>query len=501
LLISSISISSYKLSEELRTEVIGWSETKLNNIARITFGFDTGSDHQELLNCYATDAVMITPLNVPSGLVQGATNIVHQTVSTRSLVSDVNFIVQSTALSTHTIEKDQTAIVATVGRFVHTGTDQNDIQCEVETPAHIFQEFNSNYQIISEWQILNYTEYVNNIKSCNTLTIPLGTQAALAIINQVYPDIIAYGWNGTELLNLINRFWYDFNSDTEHLHEDTTVELFPLIHTLATIMGEAGIKTVPTTPNKPSIVINAKSEEWTTISVLVAQEIIGIDVQTGSPCSFQMEYVHAYVIQRHFRLAGFATAGNSNQLKLRLENCNKFGTKEYGYNNWKNSQNAMTDIMENLRRNRILEQICSGTVTIDYNALNKSITVNAHRPSNQDSHASESDSSEGEEDNCLCNSAVGCALHSSKKCCPGLTCHGDTHHSECIPHDRKHYENKFRNERKRSRHNNHERPNPKSCILSEQTGCDHKHPCCSQHAHCLRDRHNRTMCRLKCDLY
>jgi hypothetical protein len=50
---------------------------------------------------------------------------------------------------------------------------------------------------------------------------------------------------------------------------------------------------------------------------------------------------------------------------VKLSECNKFGTKEYGYHNWKQQQSAMGQVMEELKKNRFLEGIMSGDISAE----------------------------------------------------------------------------------------------------------------------------------------
>lgn len=355
----------------------GWDVDRLHKLSQRTFTFRPGDSHEMLQSCYAPNATLTTPL-APSGAVRGAGSILNQTINSRSFASDVSFIQNSLGFSSHTVSKDTNAVTAAVGNYVHTGVDTiGGRQCEVQNPMHIFQEVDHNYQVVNEWQHVNYTAFLHNLKRCNTLNLPVGAAVASDVINKVFPDVVDYGWNGTRLADLVNRFWTDINGDISAVHESVTVELQRLAQDLALAMQEAGISTTAVTPNTPSLVVNAKSREWSTLSVVVAQEIIGMDVNTGSNCSFRMQWMHAYIIQRHYRIAGFVTAGDSNDLKAQLSNCNKFGTQEYGFHNWKQQQGAASAVMDNLRKTRLLDQLLTGNIHASFvnNSLNVDGTV------------------------------------------------------------------------------------------------------------------------------
>lgn len=358
------SLNFFLIDEEHRPLPPRWNNQRLVEVSRSTFGFQNGDDHEVLKACYDPNGTISTPLN-PSGVIRGVNNILHHIVNTRSFASDASFVPMTTGISTHTANKDTNAIVAATGKYVHTGLDPlGTKQCEVETPMHIFQEVDDDYKIVNEWQHVNYSHFIHNIRRCNSLNLPLGPKFAQDVITKVFPDVIEYGWNGTELINLANRFWSDLNLNAEMAKESVTVDIQDAVKKLADIMQEAGISTTPVAPNYPSIVVDGHSEEYSTISVLVAQEIVGISVKTGSKCSFRMQWIHAYIIQRHYRIAGFVTAGNSNEFNTSIRDCNKFGSQEYGYSNWHQQQQATKTIMDDLKRNRILEKLLSGRASI-----------------------------------------------------------------------------------------------------------------------------------------
>lgn len=338
-----------------------WDIEALYGISQRTHSFKAGDSHELLRSWYAPNATVHSPLATPSGVAQGVNEILNQTVKARSFVNDATFIANSMGVTAHTVDKDTNAITAAVGQYVHTGVDTTGgKQCEVQSPMHIFQEVDENYTIVTEWQHVNYTQFLHNLKKCNTLNLPVGPEVANNVITKVFPEVVDYGWNGSQLGDLVNRFWSDLNEDANTVSKSVTVELQSLMNDLATTIQEAGISSTPVAPNIPSLVIDARSQQWATLSNVVAQEVVGIDVTTGSPCSFRMQWVHAYIVQRHYRIAGFVTAGNSNQFRVEIMNCNKFGTQEYGYKNWKQRQQAAQAIMENLKRNHLLEKLLSG---------------------------------------------------------------------------------------------------------------------------------------------
>lgn len=342
----------------------GWDLFKLRQVSQQTLSFRNGDSHEVLQSCYDPNATLATPLS-PSGIEHGASAIAHQAVATRSFGGDAAFFVNSLGISTHTVNKDTNAITAAVGHYVHTGVNATGgRQCEVENPMHIFQEIDENYTVVNEWQHVNYDIFLRNLKQCNTLNLPVGARVASEVISKVFPDVINYGWNGSKLIDLANRFWSDMNDNLNAVQESVTVDMRSLVEDLAQTMQEAGLKTSAIAPNTPSLVINAKSKEWATLSVVVAQEVVGIDVQTGGSCSFRLQWVHAYIIQRHYRIAGFVTAGNSNEFEAKMIRCNKFGTKSYGYRNSKQRQSAAQAVMDNLGKNRFLEHVLSGDIRV-----------------------------------------------------------------------------------------------------------------------------------------
>jgi hypothetical protein len=302
---------------------------------------------------------------VPGAVVRGAAAVADQIVNTRSLASDVAFVPYTLGLSSHTIAKDEAAAVAYTGRYVHSGTDAETGQaCEVDTIMHLIQRIGSNRSVEQEWVHMNYTDYVDKLTRCNTLNLPLGPGVARDVIRSIYPDTIDYGWNGTKLRELVRRFWDDLVRDSRDIGQYVTVELHDLVHDLGDALRNAGVRSLSTAPERPAMVIDARSEEWATLTVNVAQEVVGVDVNTGGTCTFHAEWVHAYVIQRHYRVAGFITAGNSNDLRLKLSQCNRYGTVKYGYKNWNSQQVAAANIMDALYKNRFLERVLNERATV-----------------------------------------------------------------------------------------------------------------------------------------
>jgi hypothetical protein len=330
-----------------------------------TSGFSASRDPSLLQSAYAPDAVYMSSISVPGGVVRGAAAVANQIVNTRSLASDAAFVPYTLGLSSHTIEKDKAAAVAYAGRYVHSGTDASTGQaCEVNTPMHLFQRIGSNHSVEHEWVHMNYTDYVDKLTRCNALNLPVGPEVAHNAIRSIYPDVVDYGWNGTKLRDLVRRFWDDLVRDSRDIGEYVTVELRDLMHAMGDALSSAGVKSLSTSPERPALVIDARSEEWATLTVNVAQEVVGVDVNSGGSCTFHAEWVHAYVIQRHYRVAGFITAGNSNDLRLKLSQCNRYGTVKYGYKNWDSQQVAAANIMDALYKNRFLEKILNERVTV-----------------------------------------------------------------------------------------------------------------------------------------
>jgi hypothetical protein len=346
------SISGDNLTPEISSNLNFWDASKLQELVTNTQGYDATRNIHLLQSCYSPNAVLVSPIALPTGLIIGAENISKSIINSRSLISDAAFIPYSLGLSTQTALSDRNALTATMGQYIHTGSDTDGNDCEIAIPMHLFQLVDEQYQITDEWQHMNRYNYFKSMQSCNSVSIPFSKAISSDVVNEVFPDIENYGWNGSSILSLVARFWSDMNDIHGNFDDDVTIEILPLVEMISKFMHEAGISTKPVAPNYPSIIINANSQEWSTVSVVVAQEVVGIDVQTGSPCSFRMEWVHAYVIQRHYRIAGLITAGNSNDFRLKLNACNKFGTREYAYNTWRSAVISAESVMANLNKNK-----------------------------------------------------------------------------------------------------------------------------------------------------